>query len=41
MKEKSARLEDELEKKTTYLKNLKGDLEENRVRVQRKEEAES
>jgi hypothetical protein len=30
-----------MEKKSLYMKNLKGDIEENRFRAQRKDEAES
>ncbi len=36
-----SKLEEELEKKNVYLKNLKGDVEENRIRVVRKDELES
>jgi len=34
-------MEEDIEKKTLYMKNLRGDIEENRVRVQRKEEVEN
>ncbi len=30
-----------MEKKSAYMKNLKGDLEDNRIRVQKKEEVEN
>jgi len=39
LKEKLNKVEEDLEKKTLYMKNLKGDIEDGRIRVQRKEEA--
>jgi regulator of replication initiation timing len=40
LREKLAKAEEELEKKNAYLRTLKGDAEENRVRALKKEEAE-